>query len=296
MRKRTLDPNFFLDEYLVTQPFAVRLLFEGLWCLADREGRIEDRPVRIKMKLFPADDLDVDAALDALASGGMVARYEVDGQRVIQVTNFLKHQRPHPKEVPSILPPQGHTLEVMHDHLGVPQDTPKGSSMGVEPVGVRDLRSTGPSECRDLRSVGAPADAPAGRPAAPRPAQAKPLAYKPRLDVAWPGRPPVPGSLHAELRDKLGGDPDQADARLRAWYPTAAAPYDGQPIGDNDFAFWRHRFREWVGSTRQPDRARAAPAPVVSDDWCDHEPRCSSREWHAMLVAREQGHAREATA
>ena len=25
MRKRTLDPDFFLDEYLVTQPFGVRL-------------------------------------------------------------------------------------------------------------------------------------------------------------------------------------------------------------------------------------------------------------------------------
>ena len=28
---------------------------------------------------------------------------------------------------------------------------------------------------------------------------AKPLAYRPRIDVAWPGRPNVPGSLHAEL-------------------------------------------------------------------------------------------------
>jgi len=119
---------------------------------------------------------------------------------------------------------------------------------------------------------------------------AKPLAYRPRIDVAWPGRPNVPGSLHAEFRTKLGGDPETADARLHAWYPIAAAPFEDQPIGDDDFRFWRSRFREWLGTTEKPARATksAAPTPVYNDeDWCHHDPPCGSRDWHAMKVQAE---------
>lgn len=111
-----------------------------------------------------------------------------------------------------------------------------------------------PSEAEAEAGSEAEAVAVAAVPAAPAPAKplTKPLAYKPRIDVAWPGRPPVPGSLHAEFIDKLGGDPEHARLVLHAWYPQAAAPYEDQPIGDDDFTFWRARFREWVGTTRSP--------------------------------------------
>lgn len=107
-------------------------------------------------------------------------------------------------------------------------------------------------------------------PPAPVKTLTKPLAYKPRIDVAWPGRPPVPSALHAEFTDKLGGDPYEADERLRKWYPVAAAPYEGQPIGDDDWKFWRLRFREWQGTTARPVQAGAIAA---TDDeiWADIE-------------------------
>jgi hypothetical protein len=121
------------------------------------------------------------------------------------------------------------------------------------------------------------------------PAPSKPLGYKPRIDVAWPGRPPVPGSLHAEFRDKLGGDPNEADTKLRAWYPIAAAAYDNQPIGDDDFTFWRARFREWIGTTVKPVRASAARLPRFRDeDWCQHDPQCDSDEKHQLMLIRDR--------
>ena len=79
----------------------------------------------------------------------------------------------------------------------------------------------------------------------------------------------MPGSLHAEFRDKLGGDPETADARLNAWYPIAAAPYDGQDIGDDDFRFWRARFREWLGTTVKPVSAQTpieTPAAIAASN------------------------------
>ena len=105
-RARNIKPGFFRNADLVELPMEARLLFIGLWTLADREGRLEDRPKQIKMEIFPADSVDCDALLGQLASTGMVARYEVDGKRYLQVVNFTKHQNPHRDEKTSIVPDQ----------------------------------------------------------------------------------------------------------------------------------------------------------------------------------------------
>ena len=108
-RARNIKPGFFRNADLVELPFEARLLFIGLWTIADRSGRMEDRPKQIKMELFPADSLDVDALLDQLAAIGMVARYSHDGKRYLQVVNFAKHQNPHKDEKASTIPDQdGH--------------------------------------------------------------------------------------------------------------------------------------------------------------------------------------------
>jgi len=70
-----------------------RLLFIGLWCLADREGKLEDRPKRIKGEIFRFDGIssqEVDALLNQLREFQLIIRYEVDGVRFIQIPNFLK--------------------------------------------------------------------------------------------------------------------------------------------------------------------------------------------------------------
>lgn len=113
-RARNIKPGFFTNEELVELPFATRLLFIGLWTLADREGRLEDKPKRIKMHLFPADDIDVDQALCDLQASGFLKRYEVNGARYIQVLAFRKHQNPHRDEKPSSIPaPDGQSASTV---------------------------------------------------------------------------------------------------------------------------------------------------------------------------------------
>lgn len=121
-RTRDLKPGFFTNEYLVTLPFEARLLFAGLWTIADRQGRLEDRPVRIKMQLFPNDAVDVETLLDKLASTEepFIARYEVDGRKLIQVLSWQRNQRPHPMERESDLPP-------MPGWKDMPKGAPKAS-------------------------------------------------------------------------------------------------------------------------------------------------------------------------
>lgn len=104
-RIRSIKPPFFTNEKIADLPPLVRILFIGLWTEADREGRLEDRPRRLKTAILPYDAIDVNGALDQLADADFIERYEADGQRCIQITKFLKHQRPHHKEPPSELPP-----------------------------------------------------------------------------------------------------------------------------------------------------------------------------------------------
>jgi len=103
-RARNIKPGFFTNDELVELPFATRLLFIGLWTIADREGRVVDRPKKIKMEIFPADDVDCEQALGQLADSGFIARYQADGIKVIEIANFAKHQAPHSTEKDSALP------------------------------------------------------------------------------------------------------------------------------------------------------------------------------------------------
>lgn len=108
-RIRFIKHEFFIDDDLANQSHAARLLFIGLWTLADREGRLEDKPAKIKAQLFPYEQMDVDRMLSELADG-FVTRYEVDGKAYIQINNFAKHQNPHYKEKPSTIPKHDSTL------------------------------------------------------------------------------------------------------------------------------------------------------------------------------------------
>lgn len=104
MRARNIKPGFWKNEDLVDLAFEHRLLFIGLWMLADREGRLEDRPKRIKMELFPCDNVNVEAGLQELCGLGLLERYESQGVKVVLITKFSEHQSPHHSEKRSELP------------------------------------------------------------------------------------------------------------------------------------------------------------------------------------------------
>lgn len=106
-RIRQIKPDFFRSEDVANLEPIARLLFVGLWTLADREWRLLDRPRRIAIELFPYDRMDdkIDLLLGSLAARGLIVRYARAGSACIQITGFGKHQKPHPKEPASELPP-----------------------------------------------------------------------------------------------------------------------------------------------------------------------------------------------
>lgn len=104
-RTRNLKPSFFTNDLLAECEPMARLLFAGLWTLADRDGRLEYRPRRIKGHLFPYDNCDVALLVEQLASRGFVRVYRAAGIDVLEIPTFGEHQRCHPDERSEGLPP-----------------------------------------------------------------------------------------------------------------------------------------------------------------------------------------------
>lgn len=174
MRARNIKPGFFKNEDLAECSMAARLLFAGLWCMADREGRMEDRPKRIKAEILPYDNENADELLSELEATGFIVRYEAQGYKVIVIPKFLYHQRPHSNEKETELPPQGeeeHTkVESAADHgnkFGKPfTQALRPSSLNpssLNPDSHEEEKSTLPSSLRlsePKRAFAEPASAP----------------------------------------------------------------------------------------------------------------------------------------
>jgi len=104
-RSRNVKPGLFKNEILGEADPLITILFIGLWCLADKAGRLEDRPKRIKAEIFPyREEPDINGYLTELERMGFLTRYEVAGERYIEVKNFSKHQSPHKTEKDSEIP------------------------------------------------------------------------------------------------------------------------------------------------------------------------------------------------
>jgi hypothetical protein len=112
MRSRNIKPGIFKNEILGVADPIYTLTFQGLWLLADREGRLEDRPMRIRGELFPYRNVDMDLVLAWLSDNGFVRRYSVAGNSYLQINRFHKHQNPHKTEKPSVIPASSREVTV----------------------------------------------------------------------------------------------------------------------------------------------------------------------------------------
>ena len=132
-RARNIKPGFFTNEVLAELSLESRLLFIGLWTIADKAGRLHDRPKRIKMQVFPLDSIDVDPVLEQLAKAGFIWRYEVDEGKYIQIVNWDKHQNPHHREKESDIPaPVDRRSVNAGNHFDDSDDKPEASAGKAE--------------------------------------------------------------------------------------------------------------------------------------------------------------------
>ena len=104
-RRRNLHFGFFMNEDLADLTPLTRLFLAGLWCIADKEGRLHNRPKKLAARVLPYDNFNGIKGIEDLESAGFIDVYEVDGKGFIQIVNWSKYQNPHYKETASIIPP-----------------------------------------------------------------------------------------------------------------------------------------------------------------------------------------------
>lgn len=273
VRIRTIKPSYFKNEDLAELPHTARLLFIGLWCLADCDGRLEDRPKRIRAELFSYENLDVNEYLQALAGKGFIVRYRVGEVAAIEIPTFRKHQRISGKEAStrSNLPPpptgptQGSSGEVPEKPMGS-----TGEQAGKQPVlpgsfpvvleyGVRSMDS--PSAPPLGESGGnSPGTPPGRRPRAPKHARVRQSTFLMERVGGWFRR--RPGTLWTEeearlLHEAVGNTPPAEDIDLMERYYKADIPRDTDYRRRDLATLLRHwsgeldRARGWQAEQRQ---------------------------------------------
>jgi hypothetical protein len=131
--------------------------------LADREGRLEDRPGRIAHQALGYDrTADVGAMLDDLQRAGFIARYTACGKACIQILQFAKHQTPHVRETTSELPSQGQapSKDMPEHNLGSAETSPRSPDSGflIPDSGLGTAGDAAPHPSKKPRKTPIPVD------------------------------------------------------------------------------------------------------------------------------------------
>lgn len=105
MRNRIIHPGLATNDELAEASIEARYLAALLPCHCDREGRIENRPKRISILIFPYDkNIKIVELINQLLEVGYLDSYTADGIEVLQIRNFNKYQKIHKREADSTLP------------------------------------------------------------------------------------------------------------------------------------------------------------------------------------------------
>jgi hypothetical protein len=98
LHNRQVKAEFWEDSKLLRLPLVARVLFQGLFHLADDSGCVEHDPFAFKMRLFRSP-LDADITVDRLADytkqligAGLLIPYEAGGKPCLFITHFHRHQ------------------------------------------------------------------------------------------------------------------------------------------------------------------------------------------------------------
>jgi len=106
-RKRQIDPEFCVDEDMAKISKEARLFYILSWTHAEDTGVLEYKPLTLKAKIFPYDDITIIPLIEELLCYEKYILYEnSDKKKYLFIKNFHKHQIiQHPSNPKFPLPP-----------------------------------------------------------------------------------------------------------------------------------------------------------------------------------------------
>lgn len=252
-RIRSIHPGIFTDEAYMEASMAARLLLPGLWTEAWDDGVFEWKPLTLKARLFPVDNVNVADLLDELEGLKFLQRFEFRGKQYGAIRNFRRYQRPKKPNRSGVLPAEFET------YVGASESSSEPD--GIEDGGVPHQFGTGGEKSQQMEDGG----------------------WREEIDTSPPSDEAAPGS--AEPGTKLNGAHQR---RPRAKREPVTMPEDFA-LSEADCQFARRRgvtdpqirteferftnhhrargnvFKDWSAAWRtwvlSPYRAKAPEAP-----------------------------------
>lgn len=142
-RIRSIHPGLWTDEAFVSLSAFARLLFMGIWNECDDAGSFEWSPLKLKMRILPADSVDSPALLAELVAAETVMQYDVGGKRYGAVRNFCQYQRP--KKPNSVFPQTEEVRAWVNTEARSTRDGGEavGNQLPPEPENARQMEEGG---------------------------------------------------------------------------------------------------------------------------------------------------------
>lgn len=131
-RIRSVHPRLFTDESFASASPLARLLLIGVWTEAWDDGVFEFKPLTLKMRIFPADNIDVEPLLDELARLNIITKFENCGRKFGAVRNFCKFQRPKKPNRSGVLPESLIEYVACSDQVSEPVRNQYVTSSGID--------------------------------------------------------------------------------------------------------------------------------------------------------------------
>lgn len=267
-RARNIKPSFFTDDELGDLPPLARLLFIGMWTLADYKGEFEYRSKRIKIQLLPFDDCDVDSLAISLDKSGFIRFYSDGAKTYCRVKNFVRHQNPHKneREKGSDVPPYSEEMRQVVDISTLAINRDKNGT-------ARDKNQTAPADSPFLIPEQTPPPAREHRdPVDPKSIDTVPETSPPEtifdqhpMTAEWE---PNPDDLNSAVVG-TGLTQPEIDQTL----PAFRAHYRGKPHELRTEHAWCLKLVEWTLKDRhggRKGRSRDSPAANRSQALSDH--------------------------
>lgn len=151
-RIRSIHPGIFTDEAFASLSMGARVLLLGVWTEADDHGVFEWKPVTLKMRVMPVDNVSIPDLLAECERADVIKRF-TSGKSYGLVRNFCRYQRPKKPKYVHPIPSELYTyaglkedgsLVVLHQSRTggeIPPQREEEGGEGEEESGIEDLKS-----------------------------------------------------------------------------------------------------------------------------------------------------------
>ena len=209
-RIRSVHPGLASDEAFMSMSMACKAAWPLLWTECDDNGVFEWKPIVLKARIFPADNVDFAAVLAELESLECIKRVIVEGKTYGIIRNFGKFQRPKNPSYRYELPKEHRLFAGFSDSPPPALPQPSGSPTENPP----QMKEGGGNRGGGKREVGEERKEGSSLRSEPRARDAKPKAdddwpddYEAQFWTLWPNKVGKPDALKSLARLRKRGVP-----------------------------------------------------------------------------------------